>query len=340
MGEAVADDWIDREPGLAAAGHEVARVLRRARKRPVMTLLVAAGLTAGMVAYQAAKPPKHIASAVLRISEADYYQARASMREGDLVDYVWNAIINKPAILELIDQHGLYPRKLAISADLAVTAFQEDFSVHEYRNYFLASREEGAMRSARLMIEFAHEDVDNAVAIVRDVAQRIIDYETARRRELGVAALAAARAEVDRARAGFEQRQTELMAKTKPLSTDLNSLGQLESRLDVSRTRLEEVELRAAADAENQSLRIEVAAVHRPWVRPRTARFFVALGVALFAVLLTVVAVGVGALDSAIRDPDDVLRIGLPVVGHVPEFAGCRHGSLRDRLAARPPHSG
>ena len=39
----------------------------------------------------------------------------------------------------------------------------------------------------------------------------------------------------------------------------------------------------------------------------------------------------VGAFDTKVHDADDVRRLALPVVGHVPGFAGDDHGSLRRR---------
>jgi capsular polysaccharide biosynthesis protein len=42
-----------------------------------------------------------------------------------------------------------------------------------------------------------------------------------------------------------------------------------------------------------------------------------------------------GAFDSRIHDTDDVVRLGLPVLGHVPGFTGDSVGSLRTRGAHR-----
>ena len=46
-----------------------------------------------------------------------------------------------------------------------------------------------------------------------------------------------------------------------------------------------------------------------------------------------------GAFDSRVHDTDDVERLGLPVLGHVPGFAGDHVGSLEARgvLRARVP---
>ncbi|MBA3455899.1 MAG: hypothetical protein H0T42_22570, partial [Deltaproteobacteria bacterium] len=51
---------------------------------------------------------------------------------------------------------------------------------------------------------------------------------------------------------------------------------------------------------------------------------------------LVVSALLIGAFDTRIHDTDDVERLGLPVLGHLPAFAGDHVGSLRARGAARP----
>jgi hypothetical protein len=63
----------------------------------------------------------------------------------------------------------------------------------------------------------------------------------------------------------------------------------------------------------------------------------------LIAMMLVVVGVGaligsalvLGAFDSRVHDTDDVERLGLPVLGHVPEFPGDTVGSLEARGVQR-----
>jgi capsular polysaccharide biosynthesis protein len=68
-----------------------------------------------------------------------------------------------------------------------------------------------------------------------------------------------------------------------------------------------------------------------------------------FVLIIVAVVVGIGALlgsavfigafDSRVHDTDDVSRLGLPVLGHVPGFPGDHVGSLgaRGALRARVP---
>ena len=65
----------------------------------------------------------------------------------------------------------------------------------------------------------------------------------------------------------------------------------------------------------------------------------------LFLIAMIAVVVGVGSLlgaalvlgafDSRVHDTDDIARLGLPVLGHVPGFPGDALGSLEARGVQR-----
>ena len=69
------------------------------------------------------------------------------------------------------------------------------------------------------------------------------------------------------------------------------------------------------------------------------------LSMPAFVVVMILVVVGIGSLlgsalligafDSRVHDVDDVARLGLPVLGHVPGFPGDGVGSLTVRGASR-----
>ena len=58
------------------------------------------------------------------------------------------------------------------------------------------------------------------------------------------------------------------------------------------------------------------------------------LSLVCFLFVLPLCALGVGAFDQRLHDSEDVQRLGLAVVGHVPPFAGDEVGSLKARQAA------
>jgi hypothetical protein len=64
---------------------------------------------------------------------------------------------------------------------------------------------------------------------------------------------------------------------------------------------------------------------------PPPLYFQIILGTMFFFVVLPTVSLFVGAFDTRVHDREDVERLGLPVLGHVPPFPGDDVGSLRRR---------
>ena len=82
-------------------------------------------------------------------------------------------------------------------------------------------------------------------------------------------------------------------------------------------------------------LRLEVVEERRP-DRPEKSSFVLIMVIVVVGTgSLIGAALLVGAFDSRIHDTDDVERLGLPVLGHVPGFAGDSVGSLHARGARR-----
>jgi hypothetical protein len=68
--------------------------------------------------------------------------------------------------------------------------------------------------------------------------------------------------------------------------------------------------------------------------RHATAKILVGLGVFMFVLSLPFAVMFVGAFDSRIYDLDDVNRLGIRGLGHVPPFRGSDIGSLAERARA------
>ena len=58
---------------------------------------------------------------------------------------------------------------------------------------------------------------------------------------------------------------------------------------------------------------------------------FLVVGTIVFCGFLPLVALFVGAFDTRVHDEEDVERLGLPILGHLPAFPGDGVGSLRSR---------
>jgi hypothetical protein len=108
---------------------------------------------------------------------------------------------------------------------------------------------------------------------------------------------------------------------------------QLEERLSQISTSRDA--LAAQIAAAGLDITLSIVEEHRP-ERPTRSGFVIVM---IAAVIGTGSLIGsalvVGAFDSRVHDTDDVARLGLPVLGQVPRFAGDNVGSMLTRSAVR-----
>jgi hypothetical protein len=171
--------WIDREPGLLAALHELTRVLRRARRRWIITLLVAAGVTSLLVYQLANKPQTYSSRAILRMSEGEFADTRMSLRQGDLEDYLWNVVFSQKIVYPILEELDLYSDMRALGVPEAVEAFREDVDVAVFGNFFLKA---GTLdkRTVRVAITYRSLDPMVTVQVVERLADEVIEHERER----------------------------------------------------------------------------------------------------------------------------------------------------------------
>jgi capsular polysaccharide biosynthesis protein len=113
------------------------------------------------------------------------------------------------------------------------------------------------------------------------------------------------------------------------------------TQLRKSRDSKGRADLRLAMESSHINLVYQIVDERPPPPPEQGKEFRLAMvGLACFLIFLPLCAVAVGAFDSRIHDPEDVQRLGLEVVGHVPRFPGFGVGSLRGRRAAERRRTG
>lgn len=341
-----APDWVDREPGLPAALHELARVLRRAGRRWLITLLIATGVTGLVVAKLSRKRPVYKARAILSITEGVFADSRYSMGRGALQGYLANAVLSKKILYQIITELDLYPDMQRMGESEAVAELRADLEVAVFRNFFLLSGTEDR-RSVRVAITYTSVDSALAVTVVQRLADTVIDHERDRQNratdfmeEQALGALEEAGVEIRRR----EQRLAEIAFRLPTSEDHEKSLLQVESfrvKMEIQAFDIVLAQTRGSLTAakafRSSPLAVELAQLRAPvQVSPSARkRRLVMAGVFGFVVVLPMVAIFIGAFDPRIRNTEDVERIGLPVIGHVPSFHGDRSGALLDRLPKR-----
>lgn len=345
-------DWYDSEPSLGGLlVTELRRLKRRAQSRWPLVVLLAAALTAAVVWKTSRKPSMYRARLVLALTEGDLNSSQDAFPLHELRDYIGNVLLSNAALLELIEEKGLFASKRArMGDDFVIATLRDMFEIAVWRNYFQYTYSYDERRTARVAVVFTHADPDFAYEMARALTNIVIAREGQRRveaaQELASQAqdvLAAARARLAETKDEQHAEVAELAAaeargdsaavavhrlRASELASDVRRAE--EAFFTVEQTTTAEA-LQAAVTEAGLALDLTVVDERRP---PRHDRSPVLLvGLALFAMMLFLPLAGivVGAFDTRIHDLDDVGRLELAPLGHLPGFPGDRVGALRER---------
>ncbi len=346
------EDWFEAEQPLARGLiAELQRLKRRARARWLPVVLVAIALVAGVL-YKKSKAVKiKRAGVTMAVTEGSMGDGVLPMPVVELRDYIATVLLSNDALLALIVEEDLFPERARMGDDYAISELRDMFGVNVFRNYFLYEYAADAPRSARIAVGVSGPDADQNWHLVHRLADLIQQGEAKRRLQLSEAlaseagiALARARESADELERQVGQRRAEQLAaeqagddgKAAALRVEVDELRA--KRLGaqekiVTYTTLASIDEQASAvDRAGLGMRFEIVEEHRTPEEPGARLYFRAIQAAiLFFIFLPLVAIVVGTFDPRIHDREDVERVGLPVLGHLPGFPGDGVGSLRDR---------
>ncbi|MCG8417329.1 MAG: hypothetical protein MJE77_05225 [Proteobacteria bacterium] len=335
---------------------ELQRLKQRMKAHPIRVLLLAALLTGGVVKKVATKPRAYDAQVTLRVSQGTLSDERGSpLPNAALQDYIYSYVLNKKVLEErVIKQHGFF-RDVYDDQGLeaALEELREFLNIRAYRNYFLYNRSyESTPRSVHLTIEYTNRDPEFAYKMVSVLADIVVNNESARRvREARFAAEnaqhAVARAEelagekyerLNQAQYNLIKSRlvgdSEAAARAQVAIDELTEqLPREDLRLRALRREQQQIEFRLRLEESSLAILWEVVSEDRPRVIPPPGPIFLTtLAMVCFCIFVPICAIGFGTFDSRIHDLEDVTRLDMPAVGHVPSFEGDRVGSLKSRI--------
>lgn len=347
------DGWYESEQptrrGLVA---ELQRIRRRTQVRPIPVLVVAALVTAGITHKMATKPAILEAEVVLALAEGTMSNHRAGIPVDQLRAYVTQVLLPDKQLLKLVEKYNLFPLRKKAGPEYALEQMRDQFSVAIWKNQFaFYDEDEAGKKSARIGITVKDTNPDRALDIAHDLAGVVMETAAGLRQ----ARADAMTAQVARLReaTGKELDQLALAIASKQAAIDdARARGDMDlaAILRIDRHSLQSEQRRreermARIAASNEALAGEITAAgldltltvvdeQRP-ERPTHGGLVLIMAAAVIGtVSLIGAALVLGAFDSRVHDPDDVTRLGLPVLGHVPGFAGDNVGSMRTRSAA------
>ncbi len=346
------DEWYESEPSMREEMiEEIQRIRRRFRAHPIRVLVLAAFVTGALTYKIATRPQRFEAEIVLALTEGTLSAKHNGLPVDELRQFVDGVLIPDQKLGELIERHNLYPIRKKAGMEYAIEQLREQIDVQIWKNSFVYYDEdaERAEHSARIGLTVTDSDPDRAFELAHDLSQIVIDTAQEHRQQVNTRLSK----EIAVSRDGLTKRLDDLAL----------AAAQKQAALTTAHGKHEEDLAQALAlelgeiDHERKQAEKELAdiAVSRDALADRIAAAGLDTSIAIveetrperpdhrqFVVVMIAVVLGVGSLlgsalvlgafDSKIHDTDDVARLGLPVLGHVPGFPGDRVGTLQARV--------
>lgn len=348
------DEWYESEASTRRGlVEEVRRIGRRTRTHPFRVIVVATLLTALVVYKLGTRKQLVEAEVVVALIQGSLSPQHNGIRADEVREYVQSVLLPNKQLEELIQRRKLYRVRPGFGLDAAVAEFREQFEIEVWKNTFayndiLASNQ----HSARIGITVQDTDPDRAFDIAHDLATILTETSLAQHNEVAkqlARDIAEQRETLDRQLAAITgtrvQKEHELTAAqdlhkaslTQALVLQINELDREKKKALDELTRIADSRdvIQGEFASAGLDMSCEIVEERRP--EPSQHRGFV------LAMLAAVVGFGallgcalvLGAFDSRVHDVDDIERLGLPILGHVPGFPGDAVGSLEQRGAIR-----
>jgi hypothetical protein len=330
---------------------ELQRIRRRTHARPLRVIALAALLT-GAIAYKiATRKPLVEAEVVLLLTEGSLSTRTNGIPVETLKDYVSTVLLPNDALAALVERRDL--DRLG-RMDEAIASLRDSLDIHIWKNTFVYydTDVDQVEHSARIGLTVTSYDPDSAYQLVHDIAQIIIATAAEQRRAMTAqlaAEIAAMRADIERTLAELTRARSEKLIAMID-ARRANKLGvaealqlelvEIDSEEKLAETRLKEIAASTDSVADRIAdagldMQVQIVEDNRP-VQSESHAFLVVLIIAVIAVGSVIgAAFVVGTFDGRVYDTDDVSRLGLEVLGHVPGFPGDGIGSLHARGVRR-----
>lgn len=329
------------------------------RAKTQLRKIVALGIVIGtaLSVFIATRPTQHTARLVLALSEGSAGQRNTPLPASHLVDYVSTKLLPAAKLTALIESRNLFPLRHKLGPEFALGSLRDLIEINVYRNYFLESFHEGASRSARIELTVRAPDAEFAWRLAQDISAIVTESIGEENDRFATAVHNEADEVLARTRRRLSERQAEASRLGEEASRatqvgNLNLAAALSLEAAAARARVraatEELgllsgqaegdRLRASMSRAGMGIGVRVAAAIRPFSADQD-RLRLAMIIAII-ILATTIACGVAfaVFDPRVHEGDDATRMGIPVLGQVPSFAGDQLGSLRGR-GIRRSHS-
>ena len=351
----VPGDWYESEPPTRAGMRvELLRIRRRIKVRP-LPMLIATALITGLITRRVAtKQPLLEATVVMVLSEGTFSSRHSGIPVDDLRQYITQVLLSDKKLLALIEKRDLYKLRKTAGPQFAIDELRGAMSVQIWKNGFLYYDEadSDAAKSARIGLSVSDPDPDRAFDLARDLAtmvvegaaserQRLADelaHQAANVRDAVSQRLGEINADISRAQAAYEAGTR----AGRPEQIDAARIDLLELTKDKQGAEQQLARIAKSPEmlaheiaAAGLDMSLSIVEEQRPERPTRSSFVLVLIAAVVGAGALVGSGMVFGAFDSRVHEADDVARLGLPVLGHIPGFAGDHVGSMLTRGARR-----
>jgi len=340
-------DWIDAESDAQEMRTELMRLKRRAARRPIL-LVILCLLGVSAVLYKVSKrQPIYQATIVMRVTEGVVVDEESPVVRQGLAHYLWSVALNTKRLMPIIEKYNLYPNRENFGPAYAIERLRDALAIDVTSNRFTQARDYGdALRSAGIRVHFTDLDPVLAFDVAQELSLALVAAEQERRANMAAKLNAIADDTVER----VEDKLSGLKLELATAMAIKSRTAAQKAQSDVQQKRLiasikdtqlllenvsaerDQTMLAIAAEGKGQALRFEVMDVRPPVIAPKTSWVAYGLiGLFVFLCLLPICSIGIAALDSRLHHIEDLVRLGLPVVGHLPTFPSDSVGSMNER---------
>ncbi len=330
--------WTDDEPGFFALRHELSRLAARANRRPWPVLAGALAITAIALVMGVRAPHRYTAQITVRVTEViDFHLPRSQWTDRELRSFITQVAFTNEVLTRVYREH-VHAINPAPNVVRGVEFLRDAIEVTAVRSRTLSEAQgSDGPRSAYLVLRYGAGHPDKAMAVLKALAQPIMETSARRRKGEAEQELARVTLALDNAKAVLSRLRDQALSRAARPMEGAGSISPV--RMMEIDSAIKEAQLRVKRYQEDKDLAVRRQHVEkqRPGIDfaisqesidrplPRLPVLLV-IGVLTFLFAMPISALVIGAWTSTIDSLDDIRKLGIPVLGRLPRLVPAAAG--------------
>lgn len=344
-------DWFEAEQPLRKLWvQDLQRLKRRAKTRLLLIFALTFLITGGMARKLSKRGASYDATVYLALDESALSSGRNSVPGREIINYVSTVLIPDQELADLAERRNLHRLRKKLGPEYAIAELRMQFELDVIQNDYAERRIVNTARTAHIAITVYDASPEEAAMLANDIAEIAVKTADIRNAEDARLLSAEIKRNIDQLRSRAQEREREMQSARTALADarlreDREAIAVESVRYEVAerdwrraQTAFEETARLGASEASAEELQKAGLGINARITDRQNAGALVDLrtGMAIALVFvffgaLVSISLLVAAFDSRIHDAEDISRLGLPVLGQVPDFPGQTAGSMQKR---------